>query len=356
MAAEDLRLEHRLSATTLTTVLFTVPFLVGMVAEPVALAFSERFDRRRVIAACLLALSVAELGVVLAPGPWTLSFAIAAWGVAIGIATTLAEVALVTTHRGDTERIMARWALWGVIGDLIAPLLFSAAAAVGLGWRWVLIAGAAVSLLDAALVVTGPPLEGEEDEEEEVPLRTAMASLARQPGVWLWLGAAAVCSLFDETFVAFGTLWLRAHGVDAVGQGAAFTAFALGGAVGLKLVERVADTASGQLRVASVALLVLFPAWLLAPPTLAVPGTAFLGAAAVPLWPLCTARAYDQGRPAHVAALSQVFGPLDIVLPALLGLVADRFGLGVAMVLLLAQPVLILAVRSRPTRGPRGGS
>lgn len=103
---------------------------------------------------------------------------------------------------------------------------------------------------------------------------------------------------------------------------------------------------------ACVALLVVFPAWLFAPPVVAVPATALLGAAAVPLWPLCTARAYDQGRPALVAALAQVYGPLDLVLPALLGVVADRWGLAAALLLLLAQPLgILLVVRATGRRG-----
>lgn len=353
LAAEDLRLDLDLSAGQLAAVLFTIPFLVGTVLEPLALVASERWDRRRVLVGSLLLLSAAEVGVVAATGPWTLAAALSAWGIAVGLATTVAEVALVASREETTERMMVRWAFWGVLGDLAAPVLFGAAAAVGLGWRWVVAAGAAVSLVDALLVARGPPLREEQDEEEEeVPVRVALVALARQPAVWLWLGAAALCSLLDETFVAFGTLWLRASGVDPVGQGAAFAAFAVGGAVGLRLVERAAPTVRGQLTLASVALVVLLPAWLLAPPVVAVPATALLGAAAVPLWPLCTARAYDQARPGLVAALSKVFGPLDLALPLLLGVVADRYGLVVALLLLLAQPLGILGVL-RGTRKDR---
>lgn len=58
------------------------------------LRVSARWDRRRVLVASLLLLSLAEVGVVAAAGPWTLAAAIAAWGIGVGLATTVAEVAL----------------------------------------------------------------------------------------------------------------------------------------------------------------------------------------------------------------------------------------------------------------------
>ena len=76
-----------------------------------------------------------------------------------------------------------------------------------------------------------------------------------------------------------------------------------------------------------------------------------VGLTTAPLYPLAKAQAYrslpDQA--GMVNAVGHVFQPLDIVVPLILGVIADRFGLVPALLLLAAQPagLLWIALRSR---------
>lgn len=76
-----------------------------------------------------------------------------------------------------------------------------------------------------------------------------------------------------------------------------------------------------------------------------------VGATAAPLYPLAAAQAYARrpGRSGSVLAASHLFTPLGLALPWLLGTVADRAGLLVALALLVVQPLGLVALA---TAGP----
>jgi predicted MFS family arabinose efflux permease len=358
LASADLAREMGLSATWLAAALFVVPLGLGVLVEPAILVATERFDRRRVLRASLLAMSVTQVAVLAAPGAVTLTAAMTAWGIAAGITASTAEVALVAEAPDGGDRVMARWALLGVLGDLGAPILYWLLAVVGLPWRGALLVNAGVSLLQAlwigALPVADTPGD---DEEEEEPWRVAVRALARSPEVWGWLAAAAACTLLDEIFVSFGALWLRSHGADAATQGLALALFSAGSAVGLFATDRALTRWSPHAVViaACVAFGAIYPLWLFAPaPWSHLAGFA-LGATVGPMWPIATARAYAaSNRPALVAALANLFGPFEVLAPLLVGLTADHFGLAAAMTLLVLQPIAVAVVamwsrRSRPS-------
>ena len=69
-----------------------------------------------------------------------------------------------------------------------------------------------------------------------------------------------------------------------------------------------------------------------------------LGCSAAPHFALLQAAAYAAvpGRPGLVNAASQLFFGVEIVLPLLVGLVAARFGLAVAIACLALQPIVVL--------------
>jgi hypothetical protein len=68
---------------------------------------------------------------------------------------------------------------------------------------------------------------------------------------------------------------------------------------------------------------------------------AVLGACAAAHYPLAQAAAYRvlPSSSGTVAALSQLFGPVDLLIPVALGLLADQFGLIFALLGLLVQPL-----------------
>ena len=127
----------------------------------------------------------------------------------------------------------------------------------------------------------------------------------------------------------------------------------LGAAYTDRLLLRVAPT--GVLRGSAYLALAALFAVLLAPSPLWL-GLALivLGAAAAPHYALLKAKAYAAvpGRPGLVNALSQIFVVIDIGAPLLLGALADRYGLSLALACLGIQPLgvllLLLIERRRP--------
>jgi fucose permease len=79
-----------------------------------------------------------------------------------------------------------------------------------------------------------------------------------------------------------------------------------------------------------------------------------VGFASAPLYPLAAAQAYAT-RPQQsgaVLAASHLFTPLGLLLPWLVGVIADHVGTTVALALLVAQPlclvVLVIVSRKQP--------
>lgn len=339
--------ELGLSAAGLAAALFTVPMVVGVVLEPVVLLASERMDRRRLLVGALLAMAAGQLGVLLAVGPVSLALALGGWGLASGVATSLAEVALVA-RTDDPDRAMTRWGLAGALGDLAAPAALGAVALLGGGWREATALAVLVSMANAAAVAAGPALRAGDDEQEEAP--APLREVARNRALWAWLGAATACTLLDELLLSLGSLWLDGRGLGVADQAAAFAALSAGMAAGHLAVDRLAGRL-GPRRIllgASALCVPAFLGFLVAGPTLLLPVAAALGAAIAPMWSLCTARAYAVGgRPGAVAALGRLLQPAEVLAPLALGLVADAAGLAVALLLLLVQPLVVAMVARR---------
>lgn len=340
LAGKDVRGELSLDATGLAAVLFGVPLVLGLLLESALLALTRHVDRRGLLVVSLLAMATTQGIVAWAPSVAAFSLAFAVWAAASGLSTTLAEVGLISAS-ADPERAMTRWGLAGSIGDLLAPLLFAAAASAGLGWRAGIAAGGALAVANALAVALGPPLveSGEADDE-----KTPLSEILSEPWLWVWVATATACTLFDEIFVAFGGLRLREIGATPVTQGLAFALFSMGMATGQITVDRALSrwSAAQLLLAASALCLVIWPLWLVVSPAGAIAVSFVLGFAVAPMWSLCTAQAYATGkRAAVVATLANGFGLFDAILPLGLGLVADRWGLATALALLAFQPLLV---------------
>jgi fucose permease len=129
----------------------------------------------------------------------------------------------------------------------------------------------------------------------------------------------------------------------------------LGGFAGLLILHRLLLTvAPGRLLLAlCLGAMLALVAWLAAGSlALAVLALGVLGACAATHYPLAQAAAYRAlpGEPSSVAALGQLFGPLDLAIPVVLGLLADRYGSTVALLGLLVQPLGLLAALARRTQ------
>jgi predicted MFS family arabinose efflux permease len=296
-------------------------------------------------------MAVAMLGCAIAPNAIGFAMAVAVFFPATGLATNLAEAALVEARPQDSERVMARWSLAGTIGDLAAPLVLYASSRL-VGWRAALVATGALlggwALVTSRLALTS--VSGT-NNEPRLSLRVAFEASFRNRKLLAWLAAAALCSLMDETLVAFGALLVSERtSVDRTGAvTVTLVAFGMGGAVGLLALDPIVARvrASRALTVACVGCAAAFAMWLV---TRSLAGSAawlfVTGAFACCIHPIAKAQAYRAapGDGALVNGVAQIFAPLDLIAPIAIGLLADRYGLTTALCALLIQPIGVVAI------------
>jgi MFS family permease len=355
IGAPDIARTFELTHATTALVLFVVPGAIALVVEPALFLLADRYPRRWFIAGGLAVMSMAAVAAALAPSPVVLAIAFALWWIASGCACALAQATLVDRQPDQRARTMARWTMWSLAGDLLAPALLAGVAAAGLGWRTALAAIGGVLALWSLVVVLSPVEPSPRDVDDDAPAPSMWRALREALGDRVlvgWLLGVALCDLLDEILVVFASRHVRDElGAGVSWQGVIIGASMVGGAIGLVALERLLARYSETrlLVLTCVACVLSYAAWLAAPTPL---WSAILmlpvGATSAPLYPLAAARAYARcpGRSGLVLAASHVFTPLGLALPWLLGLVADAAGTYVALALLAIQPLgLVLLVR-----------
>lgn len=376
-------IERALDTThaALALIMFVVPGIVALVCEPVLFLLADRHPRHRFIRGGVGAMAVGAGLVAIAPGPILFAIGTSIGAVATGTATGLAQATLVDRSPDERGKTLARWTLWSLAGDMVAPALLAGLALAGAGWR-VAFAIVAVLLAVVCVVLCAAPLAAvaratpapPTDEPADVPTEDADAAsndatVPAAPGGLLtqlrealsdrlliaWLFGCALCDLLDEILVVFASIHLRTTlGAGPLVQAAVVAGFMVGAALGLVAVERLLRTRSERSLLVAASLLTVatFVPWVLSPSVLvalvlAVP----VGFASGPLYPLAAAQAYAR-RPQQsgsVLAAAHLFTPLGLALPWLVGVVADRAGTTVALALLVAQPLglVLLATSGR---------
>lgn len=359
VATPDLEHDLGIGHTTAMLALFTVPSLVASLLDPAIYLFAARRPhlRKPMVLAGIGLQGTALLACALSPSPMALTLAMSLMFVASTAGTGLAESVLVDAAGDQQERWMARWAGFGAAGDLLAPLLLTFGAWVGLGWR-VAVGLVGLAFLNYALVVSGrafPVAEVDPGESLSSAIRAALTNRR----LLLWLLGASLCSLLDETFVALAALHLEeAFAADQATRGLALAVLTGASLAGLALTERALAGGADPirlLRISSLYCVAAFCLWWASPALgLSVGALALLGLGIGPLWPLTKAQAFRAmpGQSTMVEAAASLFVALDIALPLLLGWVADTRGLQLALLLLLAQPLGLLAISMRARGHP----
>lgn len=363
-----------------TLAVFALPTLLAALIEAGVSLLSHGLDRNRVLGIAHWTLAAALGLCALAPSAWVLGLGLAGAGAASGAACAAAEAQLVQKHPGRLDQIMARWMLFGAVGDVLSPALVALALALGGSYRAGFVIVFAVTLLQAVRFTRrasrpapgrgkdrGPdscPDGGQEadDDEPHVPLWQALKQSAGDVRLWLWLTGTALCTLLDEVVAALAALRLRTDlGATEAQATLCVSSFSIGVVLGALATEH-AVTRWGWRRVlivsssaCAVVLALVVTTRAIAPMTLAL---FVLGLCTAAQYPLLLARAYEAapGRAAIVNAMSEVFVVVDVALPPLLGALADDWGLRLAMGCLLLQPLGVFTLVLVATRKPHAGA
>jgi len=323
-------------------VLFVVPGVIALVVEPRIFLVQHRYPWL-VRAGCAVMAAGCAVSAI-APGAISLALASGALWIALGTCSGIAQARLVADAGGAKGRVMTRWTLLALAGDLLAPALLTL-----VSWR---AAYGVLAVVLAAWTALLPPVPAPADEAEP-PVRFRDA--IRDRALLVWLAATALCDLLDEILIVFASLHVRgALAGSRLAQTATVVAFMAGGAVGLLVLDRrlARHDERRVLFAAALACAVAYAVWLVAPtPWLAAALMLPVGAFAAPLYPLAAAQAYAQrpDSPGAVLAASHLFTPVGLALPLVIGVVADRAGTHVALALLAVEP-LGLALLAQPRR------
>lgn len=271
-----------------------------------------------------------------------------------GAFVNLSQANLMDSDSNRHEQNMARWTFAGSLGVLNGPILLGLFVYLGLGWRgtYALLASFSTLCLLAAWRLLPP----DKDSSPSFPsfnlvfdgFRAAFATLKRKE-VWRWLILLEFADLMLDVLFSFLALYFV--DVGRVTQTQAGIAVIVWLAMGLitdflfiPFVDRQKDTIQFLRRTALVELFA-FAGFLLVPGF--IPKLIFVilvNLFNTGWYSILQGRLYSSlpGQSASIMAIGAVTDPLVKLLPLLLGFLADQFGLGVAMWLLILGPIALL--------------
>jgi MFS transporter, DHA1 family, inner membrane transport protein len=328
-------------------------YAISVVVDPALYRWIEKVEVRWALGASLLAIAAVTIGASFSTSAALLVVFVALYGSPAGVAHTAAEGTLVESAPHMRERILARIALFGAVGDLVVPPLIAL-----IGWRATFQVAAAIAIALAALVLFARALsrplgqledEGEESSEPPPRLRDAL----RNRALLGWMSASSLGDLMDEVASAFVAVHIHsAFDGDPAVLAIALSAWTIGGIAGLALLDRLLARHAPMrlLAIACVIALAGFAVVIFARDVYVVCIALFvLGAAVDTFYPIVDARTYAAlpGHPGVVNAVGTFFTPVDIAAPLALGALASAFGSWAALAALMAVPAILFVVALR---------
>jgi MFS transporter, FSR family, fosmidomycin resistance protein len=304
-----------------------------------------------VFAMCLLAFAAGRSFAALAVASFL-------WGAASDAFVHATQLALAELAGDDLDSTLARTNLLGSIGDLLGPVTLAVAAGTGLGWRPVFVVGGVLMLAYAAWLATQPLPPPRPDGATPWSVVRAVVGDTR---VWRFAAIWALIAVLDEPFLGFLIAYLQeTRHVSAAAATAQMVSVVAGGITTYMTMAVVRRAFSSRARytVGSLALLVTTVVIVGAPWTgaVALAGVGF-GAAIALVWVTLLAGILRL-RPGQVGTTQAVvsgLSTLSVVVPPLIGVAADRVGLGAAMWLFALAPaaILLLVLTSRESERSR---
>lgn len=272
---------------------------------------------------------------------------------ASGAFVSLSQATLMDIDPKHRENNMARWTFAGSLGIFVGPILLAGAASIGFGWRGMFLVLALLSTLVLLVVWTRIPNDKSHlvtfprfDEVLE-HFRLTFSAL-RDGTVARWLILLEFSNLMLDILYGFLPLYF----VDVAGftPSQAALSVAVWTGVGLlgdflliPLVERVRGLT--YLRISVVIELILFPLFLLTSLSwLKLVIVGLMGFFNAGWYAILKAKLFESmhGQSGAAQALDSVSGLIGKLIPFGIGVVAQVYGLGVAMWLLLAGPIALL--------------
>lgn len=325
--------------------LLSVPMYASVVLEPVFGVLGDSRWRRTVVVGGGIGTALALTLVAAAPGFVVLLVAFALLFPSTGAFVSLSQATLMDLEPERRELNMTRWSIAGGVGAFAGPVLLVLFTAVGGGWRELF---ASFAVLALALTAVAATTHARVQAHAGRPSPRAAFVALRRPLVARWLVLLEFADLLLDVLLGYVALYL----VDEAGASAqvgslgvvVWTGAGLAGGLGVIVLLRHVDGLR-YLRASALAALGLYPAFLLVP---GVPAKlvllAAVGLATAGWYSIPKARLYDAltGQSGAALTLGSIAGLIAGTFPLAIGLVAQRYGIDVALWFLLAGPVVLL--------------
>jgi FSR family fosmidomycin resistance protein-like MFS transporter len=332
--------------------LTTIPALIANVIEPAIGILGDTWKRRTLIFGGGIVFGLMSILMALSGNFAILMIVSIVMFPASGAFVALSQVALMDHNPQRHEHNMARWTLAGSIGQVIGPILLGISLALGGGWRALFIFIGVVSIVLALMAQRSSIANGSGDDDEEsigflVGLRGAVGALRRRD-VLRWLLLLEFSNLILDILLSYLALYfvdvVHVTETEAGLAVAVFTGIGLlGDALLIPLLERVRGLS--YLRVSAFVELILFAAFMLVPSVwLKLVLIGLVGFFNSGWYAILQGEFYSAmpGQGGAVMALSNVGGILGGLFPLIIGFLAERFGLNIAMWFMLFGPIALI--------------
>lgn len=331
--------------------LFTLPALVAVFAEPLIGLLGDTAHRRLLVLGGLIATGIGLTLVASGQVYWVILFAYTVMASASGAYVNLSQATLIDRDSDRAEHTMARWVLVGSVAVAVSPLIVTAAFGLGFGWRGLFwgLAGMAGCFIALLWPVRFSDHAGAEDESVSPRKLLSMFWRGLRNGELLrWVLLAEVADLMLDKHLEVTGLYF--HDVVGVSLTAASGVVAWMSAIGLigsfifvPVIERVDGLK--LLRSSALIVLITYTVYLLVPNVWVKIGLIGVLSLCTSSWfPTLRAKSFQalEGQSGVVTAVSSVANLSSLFVPLVIGALADAFGLGSAMWLLAVGPVALL--------------
>lgn len=343
--------------------LLTIPNTIGSIIEPILGILADIGQRRRLILGGGIAFAAALLLISLSHNFPLFLVALILFNPASGAFVSLSQATLMDIEPKRHEQNMARWALAGSVGNTIGPLIFAIALGLTNSWRSAFFILAILTMLSFVMLWKYRQLIPNTISHSSQSIQTLGEGICnaisrrlyashiealKRRKVVLWLTLLQFSDLMLDVLRGFVALYF----VDVVGasntQASLAIAIWLGfGLLGdfllVPLLERVRGIT--YLKLSAMVVLFAYPAFLLVPSInikLFILG--LLGLFNAGWYSILKGQLYTAmpGKSGTVLTLSNLFGLVGGLIPLGLGLLAQYYGLGSTMWLLIIAPIALL--------------
>jgi FSR family fosmidomycin resistance protein-like MFS transporter len=333
--------------------LLSVPGILAAFIEPFIGILGDVWRRRLLILAGGVFFTLALFSISISFSFLFLLLAFIILNPSSGALVNLSQANLMDSAPERHEQNMARWTFAGSLGVLTSPLLLGLFVYLGLGWRGTYALLTAISTAFVLIAIRYLPADKKNTPfpsftEVFNGFKAAFQALRRKE-VWRWLLLLEFADLMLDVVFSFLALYfVDVVGVNETQAGIAVTIWLVMGLLTdlffIPIVDRLKDTIR-YLRTTAFFEAFAFVAFLLIPGFLPKIFLIILVNILNTGWyPILQGRLYSSlpGQSASIMAIGAVTDPLAKLLPLLIGILADRFGLGIAMWLLLLGPLALL--------------